>query len=228
MSVGRWSPHVRVATQIASIVQLGVLRFDGLTVTGANRDDNRVPASGERSVMTTEAPELASRVTMVRTMYRRMGIDPTKTRPSSEALLRRVRKGQPLPRINSLVDVCNRCSLEVQLSYGLYDADAIAGAIEFRFGQTGDEYAGIRKSVVHLAGRPALFDELGPFGNPTSDSTRTMVTTATTRALVVVYAPRALLADQLGDVLARTAVRVSHVAGGVEQGRWVLGKDKAR
>ena len=191
---------VRVATQIASIVQLGMLRFDGLTVTGANRDDNRALTSGERSVMTTEVPGLASRVTMVRAMYRRMGIDPTKTRPSSEALLRRVRKGQPLPRINSLVDVCNRCSLEVQLLYGLYDADAIVGAIEFRYGQTGDEYAGIRKSVVHLADRPAL---------------------------VVVYAPLALPADQLGDVLARTAVRVSHVAGGVEQGRWVLGKDKA-
>ena len=125
-------------------------------------------------------------------------------------------------------DQDNRCSLEVQLLYGLYDADAIAGAIEFRYGQTGDEYAGIRKSVVHLAGCPALLDELGPFGNPTSDSARTVVTAAMTWALVVVYAPRALPAEQRGDVLARTAVRVSHVAGGVEQGRWVLGKDKVR
>ena len=55
-----------------------------------------------------------------------------------------------------------------------------------------------------------------------------MVTAATTRALVVVYAPLALPAEQLGDVLACTAVRVSYVAGGVKQGRWVIGKDKAR
>ena len=50
-----------------------------------------------------------------------IGIDPTKTRPSSEALLRRVRKGDHLPRINTLVDICNWCSLEFQLPYGLYD-----------------------------------------------------------------------------------------------------------
>ena len=54
-------------------------------------------------------------------MYRRIGIDPTKTRPSSEALLRRVRKGDHLPRINTLVDLCNWCSFELQLPYGLYD-----------------------------------------------------------------------------------------------------------
>ena len=54
-------------------------------------------------------------------MYRRFGVDPTKTRPSSEALLRRVRKGDALPRVNNLVDVINWCSLESQLPFGLYD-----------------------------------------------------------------------------------------------------------
>ena len=53
-------------------------------------------------------------------MYRRVGIDPTKTRPSSEALLRRVTRGDGIPRINSLVDICNWCSLGFQLPYGLY------------------------------------------------------------------------------------------------------------
>ena len=66
-------------------------------------------------------------IVAVRTMYKRVGIDPTKRRPSSEALLRRVRKGEGLPRINSMVDVCNWCSLEFQLPYGLYDASHIDG-----------------------------------------------------------------------------------------------------
>ena len=60
-------------------------------------------------------------------MYKRVGIDPTRRRPSSEALLRRVRKGEPLPRINAMVDVCNWCSLESQLPFGLYDASHISG-----------------------------------------------------------------------------------------------------
>ena len=211
---------VRVATEIASIVRLGVLEVDGVAVTvhsgGAAYARPAYQSAGE-----AEPPELESRVAMVRSMYRRLGIDPTKTRPSSEALLRRLKKGLGLPRINSLVDVCNGCSVEMQLPYGLYDADAIAGSIEFRIGLTGEEYDGIRKGVVHLAGRPALFDDRGPFGNPTSDSARTMVTPATTRALIVVYAPRALPVTQLDDALTRTAARVREAAGGVERRRWV-------
>ena len=73
------------------------------------------------------APESADITAAVRTMYKRVGIDPTKTRPSSEALLRRVSKGDELPRINSLVDVINWCSLETQLPFGLYDLDQHSG-----------------------------------------------------------------------------------------------------
>ena len=115
-------------------------------------------------------------------MYKRLGIDPTKTRPSSEALLRRIRKGDALPRINSLVDVVNWCSVESQLPYGIYDADRIDGSAALRVGRAGESYAGIRKDTVHVDGRLTLVDANGPFGNPTSDSARTMVTTATTRA----------------------------------------------
>ena len=72
-------------------------------------------------------------------MYRRIGLDPTKTRPSSEALLRRVRKGDRLPRINSLVDICNWCSLEFQLPYGLYDLAALEPPIDLRLGLEGED-----------------------------------------------------------------------------------------
>jgi DNA/RNA-binding domain of Phe-tRNA-synthetase-like protein len=136
--------------------------------------------------------------TAVRTMYKRVGLDPTKTRPSSEALLRRVRKGDELPRINSLVDVINWCSLETRLPFGLYDLNRIEGDVTLRLGAEGEAYAGIRKDAVHVAGRLTLADATGPFGNPTSDSARTMVTTATTRALVVIFVP-APLPTAVGD-----------------------------
>jgi DNA/RNA-binding domain of Phe-tRNA-synthetase-like protein len=131
----------------------------------------------------------------VRAMYRQLGIDPTKTRPSSEALRRRVRKGDELPRVNSLVDVINWCSAESGLPFGLYDLDRIEGPVAVRLGKPGEEYPGIRKDVVHVAGRLTLADAAGPFGNPTSDSARTMITTATTAALVVIFVPAALAAD---------------------------------
>jgi DNA/RNA-binding domain of Phe-tRNA-synthetase-like protein len=125
----------------------------------------------------------------VRSMYRRFGVDPTKTRPSSEALLRRVRKGDGLPRINALVDIGNWCSVETGLPFGLYDLDKVQGDVELRLGRVGEEYGGIRKDVVHVRERLTLADAGGPFGNPTADSARTMVTTSTRRALVVIYAP---------------------------------------
>ena len=62
-----------------------------------------------------------------RELYRRFGTDPTRVRPSSEALLRRVKKGEPLPRINSLVDVANALSVQLQVPVGLYDLGKVAG-----------------------------------------------------------------------------------------------------
>ena len=147
-------------------------------------------------------------------MYKRVGLDPTRHRPSSEALLRRVRKGEPLPRINSMVDVCNWCSLEFQLPYGLYDAARIEGDVVLRLGHEGESYPGIRKDDVHVGGRITLADSVGPFGNPSSDSARTMVTTATSRALLVVFAPAEVATAGLQHVLEVTAARMHEFTGG--------------
>lgn len=203
---------VTLSAELEGIVRPGALQLDGVTVTETGDTAPDPPAPGS-------VPE--HRTTEVRRMYRRIGLDPTKTRPSSEALLRRVRRGEPLPRINTLVDACNRCSLETQLPYGLYDRDRLGGPVTLRLGLPGEEYAGIRKRLVHVAGRLALFDDRGPFGNPTSDSARTMVTSDTTRVLVVVFAPWSVSASELQEVLDLTASRLVGAAGGREVGRQV-------
>jgi DNA/RNA-binding domain of Phe-tRNA-synthetase-like protein len=124
-----------------------------------------------------------------RRLYRAFGIDPTSTRPSSEALLRRILQGKPFPSINSAVDVCNLCSTTFLLPIGLYDAAKIRGAVTLRRGRPGESYQGIRKDAVNLAGRPVLVDEAGPFGNPTSDSLRTAVDSATVSLWMVIFGP---------------------------------------
>jgi DNA/RNA-binding domain of Phe-tRNA-synthetase-like protein len=150
----------------------------------------------------------------VRSMYKRVGLDPTKHRPSSEALLRRVKRGEPLPRINSLVDVINWCSVESQLPFGLYDATRIVGPVVLRLGHTGESYPGIRKDDVHVGGRLVLADDAGPFGNPSSDSERTQVTESTTRALVVVFAPADLDSKIADQALTITIERVNTFCSG--------------
>ena len=204
-----------LAPELSSIVRPGLLWLDGATVV--ERDPRMdAPLAAAESVVRANPP---AEITAVRTMYKRVGLDPTKTRPSSEALLRRVRKGDSLPRINSMVDVCNWCSLEFQLPYGLYDAAHIDGDVELRIGRAGESYPGIRKDTVHVDGRIALADRVGPFGNPTSDSARTMVTTDTTQAMLVVFAPRELELARLTHVLDMTSRRMVEFTGCRESAR---------
>jgi DNA/RNA-binding domain of Phe-tRNA-synthetase-like protein len=124
-----------------------------------------------------------------RTLYRAFGVDPTQTRPSSEALFRRAVGGKPLPRVNNAVDVCNLCSLRYLLPIGMYDLGKIEGDVLLRRGGDTESYPGIRKDEVRLHGRPVLCDAVGPFGNPTSDSLRTSVGEETRALWMVIFAP---------------------------------------
>lgn len=201
---------------LAGIVGPAVLWWHGATVTER-------PASLDAVITAVSAAVVAappSDVQAVREMYRRIGLDPTKTRPSNEALLRRVRRGEPFPRVNALVDAVNLCSLECQLPYGVYDRAALSGPVTLRLGHEGEAYAGIRKDTVHVTGRVTVADDRGPFGNPTSDSARAMVTGATCDALIVVYAPRGTAASSLARVLDLTTARVETAVGGHEEARW--------
>ena len=156
----------------------------------------------------------------MRAMYKRVGLDPTNKRPSSEALLRRVKRAGAAPRQldgGRLQLVLAR----FQLPYGLYDAERIEGAVKLRLGAEGESYPGIRKDEVHVGGRMTLADALGPFGNPTSDSARTMVTIATGKAMVVVFAPADIAPERLGWVLDKTVDRMAGYTGCRETGRWL-------
>lgn len=123
-----------------------------------------------------------------RDLYKSFGMDPSRHRPSSEALLRRVLNDKGLYRLNNAVDCCNLASLSYLLPIGMYDLALVQGDITLRTGGEGEEYAGIRKGPVHLHGRLGLFDQAGGFGSPTSDSARTCVTDATTSILAVIMA----------------------------------------
>lgn len=203
---------IAVSPEVSAHVVAGVIDVDGVTVTtGDAALGDELQAAATTAAASAERADVTA---AVRGMYRRFGVDPTRTRPSSEALLRRVRKGDPLPRVNTLVDVGNWCSLETQLPFGIYDLAAIHGPVTLRVGTPGEEYAGIRKDVVHVAGRLTLADDEGPFGNPSSDSARTMVTAQTRRALIVIFTPRPLGAETARAAMRLTGARVVRCAGG--------------
>ena len=152
-------------------------------------------------------------VRRVRQMFHTCGLDHTRYRPSSEALLRRVAQGKGLYRISNVVDVCNLGSIETGWSYGLYDTAHVRPPITLRLGQTGETYEGIGKQTWHLAGRPVLVDAAGPFGSPISDSTRTMIRESTQAVLVVIYAPAGSPDAEIQRALDRFAERLARYAG---------------
>jgi DNA/RNA-binding domain of Phe-tRNA-synthetase-like protein len=144
-----------LAPELTAIVRPGAIWWSGATVVAHEHRLDPLLAEAEARVRISPPAESAT----VRTMYKKVGIDPTKTRPSNEALLRRVRKGDTIPRINSAVDIVNWCSLEFQLPYGLYDASRIHGSVAMRLGRDGEKYAGIRKDDVNVGGRITVADD---------------------------------------------------------------------
>jgi DNA/RNA-binding domain of Phe-tRNA-synthetase-like protein len=181
-----------VAQEIAGLVRLGLVQAEPVAVREAGTDLTeemedlaRVLADKCRGLAPAQIPGLAP----ARDLYRAVGVDPTRTRPSSEALLRRVVQARPLPRILNAVDVCNLCSLQFLLPLGLYDVAKIRGRVRLRRGLPGESFAGIRKEDVHVGGRFVLADDEGAFGNPTSDSMRTSVDARTRSLWLVIFAP---------------------------------------
>lgn len=151
------------------------------------RDDFELEV--KRATQAVKSSELPS-LDRARALYRKFGTDPTRMRPSSEALLRRLKKGDPLPRINSLVDVANALSVQLQVPVGLYDLGKVRGdELVIRLGKDGETYEGIGKEKVNVGGRVCVADAEGPCGNPSADSARTMITTSTESAAWIYFLP---------------------------------------
>jgi len=163
----------------------------------------------KRREFTLEGLAEAEPVRAVRAMFRSWGMDPSKYRPSSEALLRRVIQGKGLYRVSNVVDVGNVGSVETGWPYGCYDRERIQSPVAFRHGAAGERYEAVGKRVWHLEGRPVLADAEGPFGSPISDSTRSMVTESTRQILVIFYAPSSAPGSSLADAMKRLGERLA-------------------
>lgn len=190
---------LRLDAALAGRVRCGVLVARGpfagegselAALTARTADDLRARYAGS-------PPSAIEGLAEARALYRSFGMEPSRHRPSSEALLRRVLQGRDLYRLGSVVDACNLASLSFLLPIGLYDLASLQGDVALTVGAAGDAYAGIRKEEVNVGGRLALYDRAGPFGSPTSDSSRTSVTEATVDLLAVIMATGALPASMM-------------------------------
>ncbi len=143
-----------------------------------------------RSRFTADSIKLMPSIEATRAAYRACGKDPSRYRPSGEALVRRTLKGHDLYHVDTLVDLINLASIAYGYSIGGFDADKILlspqSELTLGIGREGEPYEGIGRGVLNIAGLPVYRDDSGGIGTPTSDHERTKLTLDTRHLLAIV------------------------------------------
>jgi len=149
-----------------------------------------------------------------RKVFKSLGMDPSRYRPASEALLRRVLSGKDLPPINSGVDVNNFFSIRFAIPIGLYNLDKIEGDVEIDLGSAEDIYEGLNGREMNMEGKLLSRDDVGAFGSPIVDSKRTMVDESVKNALHIVYLQPSMDKGEAQELLESMAKMFTQVNGG--------------
>lgn len=145
-----------------------------------------------RERFTPDTLKQQSGIAATRAAYKACGKDPSRYRPASEQLARRVLQGKDLYSVSTLVDLGNLVSLFSGYPTGLMDADKVVplaaqdADVLLGVGHADEPYEGIGRGVLNIEGLPVYRDAEGPFASPTSDSTRTMLSADTRRLLFIV------------------------------------------
>lgn len=150
---------------------------------------NEIRQLGERQrhELTTSTVKDIPAIAATRQVYKACGKDPSRYRPSSEALIRRTLQGKSLYQIDTIVDVINLASMTFGYSIGAFDASKFVGdTLTLGVGREGEPYEGIGRGNINIAGMPVYRDAQGGVGTPTSDNERTKVELSTTHLLVLI------------------------------------------
>ena len=140
-----------------------------------------------RETLTTESLKDMPSIAATRRVYKACGKDPSRYRPASEQLIRRMLQGKELYQIDTLVDLVNLASIAFGYSIGGFDADKFVGdTLTLGVGREGEPYEGIGRGPLNIAGLPVYRDAKGGVGTPTSDNERTKMTMETTHLVVLV------------------------------------------
>lgn len=140
-----------------------------------------------RETLTTESLKEISSIAATRRVYKACGKDPSRYRPASEALIRRMLQGKELYQIDTLVDLINLASIRYGYSIGGFDASKFVGdTLTLGIGREGEPYEGIGRGMINIHGLPVYRDQQGGVGTPTSDNERTKIELKTTHLVVLI------------------------------------------
>ena len=149
-----------------------------------------------------------------RKVFKTIGTDPNRYRPSNEALYRRVQKQQFLHSVNSAVDLNNFLSLQYRIPLGIYDLDKLSGQVTVRIGSESDSYLAINEREIQLHQKLLSADHEGAFGSPYVDSKRSAVTTTTKHALHIIYLQPSMHHEEAIQMLQALSNMFTQIHGG--------------
>jgi DNA/RNA-binding domain of Phe-tRNA-synthetase-like protein len=144
-------------------------------------------------------------------------VDPTKTRPAAEALIRRVLRGRLLPKINSLVDAYNLASMKSEIAFAAFDADELGDSLLMRFAAEGEEFLGIGMAkTVQLTGDEVVIADNGKLVAiyPYRDAEEAKITKKTRNVLFVACGVPGIDEERLSSALGLTFKFVTRFCGG--------------
>ncbi|MCF2137041.1 MAG: hypothetical protein K9W43_07310 [Candidatus Thorarchaeota archaeon] len=147
-----------------------------------------------------------------RDLYWTFGMDPTKQRVSSEALVRRILNGNNLWRISDVVDVINLASAYHAIPIGLIDEDTIDGTLVVRTAKRGEIFRRIGGKELTCRGREIVLADQSKivcFGYATHDSDHTKVSPRSKRVLVLLYGSPEVSASKMSSAMDTTASMIS-------------------
>lgn len=174
-----------------------------------------------RTTETTESIKQQPAIVSTRDAYRACGKDPSRYRPSAEALRRRLLRGLELYRIDTLVDLINLVSLRTGYSIGGFDADKIVGTdLCLGIGREGEPFEGIGRGPLNIECMPVIRDAEGGIGTPTSDHERTKMDINTMHILAIIngYSGE----EGLQEAAAMTAALLQRYAAATECNVWIF------
>lgn len=180
-------------------------------------DPELLVAAGKRVVeqvrreMQIETLSTHPTIAGLRRLFKAAGCDPTRYRPSSEALLRRLLKGEEMPVISPLVDLNNCLSASLAVPCCVMAEETVSPPYIFRAGRPGESYESLR-GPFNLEGKPLLVDAHGPCDVPITGNTRVKVTPETKRVWLVAYLPAGVVLLEAADAKLRELVEAAPAA----------------
>lgn len=183
--------NITISEQLQHVypqIQLGILHYKGKVepTSGALLEEFTTTIETLSAIPVQEISQIPA-IQDTRAAYHAFGKNPSKYRNAAEAMRRRISQGKGLYQINNVIDLQNLMSITSGYSIGSYDCAKLSGDVYLALAQENEQYEGIGKDAIHITSLPVLYDALGPFGNPTSDSQRAMICTDTTEILTVIY-----------------------------------------